>query len=210
MPRKLTTLALAGFGTVLLISAVPGARPASGERPAAPVDVLNFPLDGAGNLRVAGSSSVSGTVAATQSGSWTVLLDSTASGQLGAIGANTAGLSYDPDGNLRVSVAGAGGAADPTVATRSPFGTSITVGIPGDSSVNVTAGEMANVTAYSFHSDRDLVVLFMRGDSPAFALRVPAGQSITGHLAHAIAADRLTLRCMSSDMCTILSSVAAY
>jgi hypothetical protein len=174
------------------------------------VDVANFPLDAAGNLRVAGSSSVTGTVAATQSGSWTVLLDSTASSQLGAIGAHTAGLSYDPEGNLRVSVAGSGGAADPTPANRSPFGTSITSGIPGDSTAISDAGELVHVTAYSFHSDRDLVVLFEREGSVAYALRVPAGQSMTGSFAHAIVADRLMLRCMSSDMCTILSSVAAY
>jgi hypothetical protein len=217
MPQKLTTLALGAFGTVLLISAFPGARDASGERPAAPVEVLNFPLDG-NRLRVTGTADVSGTVAARQSGAWTVGqsggwtvgLDSAASGQLSNIGAATAGLSYDADGNLRVSVAGAGGTADPSVANRSPFGTSITSSIPGESSATINAGEMANVTAYSFHSDRDLVVLFQRGDSPALALRVPGGQSMTGSFAHALAADRLVLRCMSSDTCTFLSSVAAY
>jgi hypothetical protein len=33
---------------------------------------------------------------------------------------------------------------------------------------------------------------------------------MTGSFAHALAADRLVLRCMSSDACTFLSSVAAY
>jgi hypothetical protein len=171
--------------------------------------VVNLPLDAAGNLRTAGAATVQGTVAATQSGPWSVSLDPAPAADLGAIAGATSSLRYDADGNLRVTVGGGASAADPSEAGRSPFGFSHST-IPAETQVTLTAGSVARVTAYSFHSDHDVTAFFEEGDDLRFAIFVPAGQSMVGSFPHAIPADTLKLLCGGGSACYVLYSVAAY
>jgi hypothetical protein len=214
---------------VIVASAVLGARPAAGshdkevreqnvdangfirvhEQGTSNSRVTNLPLDEAGRLKVSGSAAVTGTVAASQSGTWTVGLDPAASVDLGNIAGATSGMSYDAGGNLRVSVAG-GSAADPSVASRSPFGYSAHSTIPAGDSVTIDAADPTRVTAISFHTDHDVIVTFSHAGSVMLGLRVPANQSVVQSFAHAVLADSMQVRCLGGSACTVLKSVAAY
>jgi hypothetical protein len=188
----------------------------------APVTIVG-PVDTNGSVKISGTATVNGTVAATQSGAWsvgqsgawtvgqsgpwTVGLEGPAAAALGHIDAATAGLRYDDDGNLKVSIPG-GSAADPSVADRSPFGFSAHSSFTG--SITIAGPADGKVTAYSFHSDHDMVVVFERGGSAAFALWVPANQSVVGSFHHALQADGLQLQCQGGGTCTVLYSAAGY
>lgn len=208
---------------VLCAMAAAAAGPAAAaerahEENAKPVTIVG-PLDAAGAVKVGGGVAATqsgawavgqaGTWSVGQSGAWFVGLDGAASATLGHIDAATSGLRYDGDGNLRVSVAG-GGAADPSPADRSPFGFSAHSTIAAGDTVNIDAGGLVKVAAYSFHTDHDIIVVFLRGGSVAFGLRVPAGQSAVTSFAHAIVADRMQIQCPGGDACTVLNAVAAY
>ena len=193
--------------------AVPAAAAGPGAAPSGPDVTIVGPLEN-GAVKISGTATVNGDVAATQagpwsvgqSGPWSVGLEGPASTALLNIDAATAGLRYDTEGNLKVSV-GPGGASDPSVASRSPFGFSAHSSF--NDSVTIP-GSLANVTSYSFHSDRDMIAIFMRDGSPAFGLRVAANQSVVGSFHHAIPADALQLQCVGGGACTALVSAAGY
>jgi len=194
------------------------------------VTVMNFPLDQAGSLRTSGQCTVSGTVGATQTGpwsmaqggawsvgqagawsvgqagSWSVALGGAAATALGNIDAATAGLRYDGDGNLKVSVGG-GSPADPTPATRSPFGYSAFSSFTGTVDV---PGTLTNLTAYSFHSDHNMLAVLSRPGTSPFGIYVAANQPAVGSFAHAIPTDGLSLQCLNGATCTVLISAAGY
>lgn len=175
--------------------------------------VSNFPLDPGGNLRVSGNVGVTGTVEATQSGPWSVGLDAAASSFLGNIDSATSGLSYDTDGNLKVSVAGSGPAADPSPATLAPFGFQSAAAFPASESFTVNAAGPVKVTSYFVQALEGVIeVFFMRSGNPAFAFRVAAGQSpiATAALAHAIVADAWRFECGAGSNCIVFYSAAAY
>ncbi|GAC1610718.1 MAG: hypothetical protein NVS3B26_19090 [Mycobacteriales bacterium] len=196
--------------------------------------VTNFPLDGSGNLKVSGSTTVSGTVNAVQSGNWTVLLDPThnavaasqsgpwsvgldpnqngvsldptSEGHLAAIDTAVAKPQYDSSGNLKVNLA-SGGNADPTSATAQPFGLC-------DSCVNaaghftVTSATPVHVTAYSFHGDGcDFTVQFQGG--PIFEVQVKSGQPAVLSFDHALIANALNFTGLNSS-CHFGYSVVGY
>lgn len=232
---RMRGIAVAGAAALALA----GAAGQAAERSAgsAPVTIVG-PLEN-GAVKISGTASVNGTVAATQSGAWSVGqagpwsvaqsgswlvgqsgpwsvaqagawsvgLEGPASTALLNIDAATAGLRYDADGNLKVNVSGGGSAADPSVADRMPFGFSA----HSTFSDSVTIpGPLTNVTSYSFHSNRDMIAIFMRGSGAAFGLRVTGGQSLVGSFHHAIPADTLQLQCVGGGECTALISAAGY
>ena len=175
--------------------------------------VTNFPLDPGGNLRVSGNVGVSGTVEATQSGPWSVGLDPAASSFLSNIDTATSGLRYDTDGNLKVSVAGSGSAADPSPADFSPFGFSSGAAFPANESFTVDAFTDVKVTSYFVQAlEGQINVFFLRSGNVVFGFRVSAGQSdtATAALAHAIVADAWEFECGPSSNCRVFYSAAAY
>jgi hypothetical protein len=163
--------------------------------------VVNFPLDAQGNLKTA----------ATQSGPWSVGLDTAASSSLSNIDTATSGLHYDADGNLKVSVAPTGSAADPSVADRSPFGFQQAATIPAADSLTINAGAPVNVTSYFVHAvEGTIAAIFMESENHRFAFLVEAGQSVTGSVAHAIRADTWQLQCAPGNNCIVFYSAAGY
>ena len=174
--------------------------------------VTNFPLNADGSLKTAGSCSVTGTVAATQSGPWSVGLDPAASSSLTNIEVATSGLQYDGDGNLLVSLGGSGSPADPSVADRTPFGLSFATGINAGESFTLNAASPARVASYYFRAtEGTITVLFMQNDSPTFGFPLTTGQSSTAALAHAILADALRIECQAGGSnCVVFYSVAGY
>jgi hypothetical protein len=174
--------------------------------------VVNFPLDPSGNLKVTGSAAVTGTVEATQSGPWSVGLDPAASSYLSNIDTATSGLHYDTDGNLKVSVAPSDSAADPSVADESPFGFSANGAFPAGESFTIDHPG-ARVTSYFVQAlEGQMNVFFLRSGNVAFGFRVVAGQSpiATAHLAHAILADAWRFECGAGSNCVVFYSSAGY
>ena len=173
--------------------------------------VTNFPLDPSGSLSVAGNVGVTGTVAATQSGPWSVALDPAAAGYLSNIDTATSGLRYDTDGNLKVSVAPSDSVADPSVADQSPFGFNSGAGLTAGTHVTISAGGPARVTSYFVQAiEGKLIAIFLRSGFPTFAVRVATGESATAALAHPILADALELQCLPGNDCIVFYSAAAY
>ena len=174
--------------------------------------VTNFPLNPDGSLKTSGSASVTGTVAATQSGPWSVGLDLAASSYLSNIDTATSGLRYDTDGNLKVSVAPTGSAADPSVADQTPFGINPAAGIPAGTHVTINAGGgPARVTSYFVQAIEGKVqAFFMDSDSPTFGVRLATGESATAALAHPILADAWRFECLPGDDCIVFYSAAGY
>lgn len=175
--------------------------------------VVNFPLDAAGNLKVSGSAVVSGTVAATQSGPWSVALDAAPAASLSNIESATAGLRYDTDGNLQVSLAGGGSPADPSVADQSPFGFSSDVAVNAGESFTVQANPSpVRITSFFVQVKQgEATVFFQRNEGVAFAFRLAAGQSLMNSPAHAILADAMRVQCASGgNHCILFHSVTGY
>lgn len=173
--------------------------------------VTNFPLDPSGSLSVAGNVAVTGTVGATQSGPWSVGLDPAASSSLSNIDTATSGLQYDTDGNLKVSVAPTGSAADPSVADQTPFGFNPATAFPAGTHVTINAGGPARVTSYFVQAIEGKVhAVFMHSDSPRFGVRVATGESAAAALAHPIQADAWRFECLPGDDCIVFYSAAGY
>ena len=92
-------------------------------------------------------------------------------------------------------------------ASRRPFGFSVFSSFTGTIDV---PGTLTNVTAYSFHSDRNMLAVLSREDGSLFGIYVAANQPAVGSFAHAIPADNLQLRCLDGATCTVLISAAGY
>ena len=105
------------------------------------------------------------------------------------------------DGSVRTSA---------PLADEAPFGAATTFTIPGGAAIGLSLDVPFHITAYSFHTDNDIIVVFLDGNVERFGVRVPAGQSMTQSFAHALLANGIEISCPGANPCTLFRSIVGY